>query len=723
MQGPCAKVFLMLKVRWLLFALAGSVLLSPGWLRGQDPSSSTEIKIVAENEERIENIFRAWGNVRIEYKELTLFADWVEIDTDTKDVLARGDPVTLHLPGETISMEELQGNLDSTEGILEKVRGQMQPSVTWAADQAERVNRDLYHMERAWFTSCSQATPRWRFTSSRANLKKGDYLEMWNSVIYLKKVPVFYLPYFRYPLDEERSTGLLMPAAGYNGQKGFVFSQSFYWAMRRNMDATFNLDYFSERGLGAAAEYRYILPRGIGGQIQLYYFRFKDESLYNTKNSYIVRFNHNQPLPFDFRLVADVDWQSSFDFLREFDNNFKRATVSNRSSQVYLSRSWSYFNWNVRVSRFETYYRDRDRSIIRLNLPEAGFTASRIKLISPLYFSFNTAFNSWEYGWDDEYAEDKQRKSQSFAFRPSLFLPFTSIPWMTLNASFTANLDYYFQSYAPGSNEVVNEPLFTQSHSSSLELLGPVFVKVFYGKDGQPKVKHVLEPTLNFVYDSPVFASDRIITPRFYIRDYYLFYGVTNNFMVKEESGSRSLITLGLGQRYFFDPATSPLQNYEVDGKIPEFSDFQGNFRYYPVPGYSLDFTAGFNPYENKFSRLRLGLNLGTPADNLFLRVNWYKSTDPFKEEATFARHQIGFYTGIKIPRWSLDTLVQLDYNIQEKELLYSALSMVYHYQCIDFRADLRVFYFRDTPEMQFSFSFELGNIGRSTDFLGGLGF
>jgi len=524
----------------MLVALVVSVLFSPGWTCGQTASPSSEIRIVAEHEERLGDIFRAWGKVRIEYKEIRLFAEWVEINTETKDILARGEPVTLHLPGETISMVELQGNLDSTEGILEKVHGQIQPNVTYGADRVERIDQNYYHMERAWFTSCSQPTPRWRFTSSRANFKKEDYMEMWNSVLYIKKVPVFYLPYLRYPLDEERSTGFLMPAIGYNGQKGFAYSQSFYWAMRRNMDATFTLDYYSARGLGAASEYRYLFPRGIGGQLQLYYFRFNDEELYNTKNAYIVRFNHSHPLPFDFRLVADVDWQSSFDFLREFDNNFKRATVSNRSSQVYLSRSWSLFNWNFRVSRFETYYRDRDSSIIRLNLPEAGFSASRIKLFSPLFFSFNTSFNSWEYGWDTDYEKGEQRKSQSFVFRPTLFLPFTSIPWMSVNATVTANLDYYFQSYAPGTSKVVNEPLFTQNHSSSLELLGPTFVKVFYGRDGQPKLKHVLEPTLRFVYDSPVSASDRIITPRFFIRDYYLFYGMTNSFMVKEEFGSRN---------------------------------------------------------------------------------------------------------------------------------------------------------------------------------------
>jgi hypothetical protein len=270
---------------------------------------------------------------------------------------------------------------------------------------------------------------------------------------------------------------------------------------------------------------------------------------------------------------------------------------------------------------------------------------------------------------------------------------------------------------------VVNEPLFTQTHSSSLELLGPTFVKVFFDKEGEPKLKHVLEPTLRFVYDSPVSDSDRIITPRFFIRDYYLFYGITNSFMIKEERGNRDLVTVSLGQRYYFDPATGPLQNYLVDGEIPEFSDYEGSVRYMPSTRYNLYFTAAFNPYENEFSRLRLSLNLGAPTDTLFMRVNWYKSTDPYRQEASFDRHQIGFYTGIKIPRWSLDTLAQVDYNIQENELMYSALSVVYHYQCIDFRADLRVFYFRDTPEVQFSFSFELGNIGRSMDVLGGLGF
>ncbi len=71
----------------------------------------------------------------------------------------------------------------------------------------------------------------------------------------------------------------------------------------------------------------------------------------------------------------------------------------------------------------------------------------------------------------------------------------------------------------------------------------------------------------------------------------------------------------------------------------------------------------------------------------------------------------------------ALEVQAEVDFNIKEKELLYSAFAMVYQYQCIDFKADLKVFYFRDKPEVQFRLSFGLGNIGKSMDFLGGLGF
>ncbi len=696
----------------------------------QTEAKETPFRVIANYKEQLENRIIATGNVEVHYKTITLFADRVELDTETKDVFAEGH-VVVQTPGDVISVESIQFNLDSKLGTFQKVFGRSQPNLFYEAESVEKTSEDMYSMTRGSFTTCTQPTPRWRFSFSRANLKKDDYVEMWDSVVRVKKVPILYFPYLKYPLDEERNTGFLMPKFGYNGQKGFNYSQSFYWAMKRNMDSLFNLDYYAARGLGGGLEYRYMFTRGTGGQLNLYYFKFKNDPELNLPdNAYLIRFSHNQPLPYSFNLVADVDYQSSYEFLREFDNNFMRAVVSNRRSQVFLQRAWSYFNLNMRVSRFETYYSDRQNSIIRNNLPEVGFSSSQIKLFNPLFFSFNSTFSAWQYGWayasrqgtnyGENYEDGTQRNSQSLSFSPVITLPFTSIPWLVINSSLASNMSFDFMSYAPNSKTIVAEPLLRQNFSFNIEFIGPTFNKLFFDEKNEPKVKHIIEPTFSYRYESPVEESERVITSaRYFTRNHYISYGLNTRILAKVNKMPREIFTLGLSQIYYLDPEDSPLQGFEVDGKIPEFSDINGYLRYYPGNKYSVDFSMAFNPYYTRFSQLRLGANLGAPTDNLFLRVSWYRSLNPYFDNTWGERHQVSFFTGVKIPRLNLKALGMLDYNIKERKFLYTSLSVVYHYQCIDFKADVKIFYFRETPEAQFGISIGLGNIGKTTDFLG----
>jgi hypothetical protein len=409
--------------------------------------------------------------------------------------------------------------------------------------------------------------------------------------------------------------------------------------------------------------------------------------------------------------------------LREFDNDFKRAVVANRRSQVYLTRAWSYFNFNARFSRFETYNREIDNSVIRYSLPEISFDSYKIKIFSPLYFSFTSSFNRWEYGSESDYEEDRQKRSQSLAFSPKLTFPFAAIPWLTLDSSLSSNLNYHFQSYAPNTKDVVDEALSSYNYVLNMEFTGPVFHKIYYGAGGKAKLKHIIEPFLSYRYESPFADSDRIITQRTFYRNHYLSYGITNRFLIKKGKMPKEVFTLGLAQTFYLAPEDSRLSRYRVDGKIPEFTDISGYLRFYPVGKYSLDISADFNPYHNTFSSLRLGANLGSPADSLFLRVNWYKSINPYYENVWWNRHQVSFFGGLKIPELSLEAQAETNFNIQEGEMLYSALALVYNYQCLDFRVELKVFYFREKPETQFLFSFGLGNIGKSLDFLGGMGF
>ncbi len=719
-------------VLWIML----NIVLSNYLFSQKSAFSSKDLIVKANYTEQIKNRLMATGNVEVRYKNVVLFADRIEVDTETKEVFAEGS-VVIQLPNEVIECESIHFNLDSSEGELKKVLGMVQPSVFYEADNIQRKSENTFLFEKAKISSCSQPDPRWNFSFGKGTFKKDEYIEMWHPVFSIKKVPVFYFPYIRYPLKKDRATGFLMPQMGVSGQKGFFYSQGFYWDMSRNMDATVNFDYYAARGMGGGLEYRYLFNGGTGGQASFYYFDFKKDPLSEgldqdgTKNAFILRLQHNQPLPSGFKLVANIDYQSSYDFLREFDNNFRRAIVSNRRSQAYISRSWSYFNLSVRASNMETHFVQVGSSIISRNLPSVVFSSSKIKLFSPLYFSFSSDFTRWEYGWESNYKNKTQKRSQSLSFQPTLTLPFTEIPWLTLNTSLSARYNLYFQTYSPNTSKVVNEPLLSNNYIIRTELIGPVFSKIYYDFQNIAKLKHIIEPSLNYIYETPISSFDRIITPkgRFY-RSHQMNYNLTNRFIVKQNAMPKEIIAVGVNQTFFLVPdEESPMQAYKVDGKVPKFSDIYGFLRFYPSSKYTFDFSVGLNPYYWTFSKLRASIILGSQADPLFLRINWYKSLNPYREETLYNRHQVGFYSGLKIPNLNLEALAEIDFNIEEMELLYSGFALVFNYQCIDIRADMRVFYFREIyysnqkPEMQFRITIGLGNIGKTTDFLGGMGF
>jgi lipopolysaccharide assembly outer membrane protein LptD (OstA) len=698
-------------------------------IQTQAAPAQEEITVYARSQEKTKDRIFLAGDVEVRYKDLRLFADRVEIDPKTKDCVATGN-VTIQLPGESVNAEKIFVNLETKLGRMEKADGMVQPTIFYHAASVDKKAENLYELLKAQITSCSQPVPRWKFSTSRANFKKDDSIEMWNAVFSIKKVPVFYWPYMRYPVGRDRATGFLMPQIGWSGNKGFSYQQDFFWAIARSMDATFHYDYYSARGMGGALQFRYLFSKGAGGEMNLYGFTFKpDASGTKPEDAYIFRLKHNQPLLLGFNLVANVDLKSSYDFLREFDNNIKLALVSNRRSQVYLQRSWSYFNLSANVSRFETFFGQTEikKSIVTQSLPQISFSMFKVKVLSPLYLSFASSYSRTQYGWAEDYKNGTQRKTDSLTFSPTLSVPFTPIPWLTMNTSVSGNFNYYPQSYEPGTKVQGNDPMFTMNATVAAEVVGPVFSKVYRNRQGDPVFKHVIEPTVSYDYESPISQRNRIIVASFYnFRYHKLEYGITNRFYIKENDQPREVLQLGVSQTYYLAPEEGPLSQFRVNGRVPEFSEVNTTLRCYPSAKYSLDVSAAYNPYYKKLSRLRLSANLGSRKDDRFLSVSWYKSTNTWiQNEITRLigdRHQVGVAAGIKLPNWPIEVIGDVDFNIKERKLLYTAGSAVYHYQCLDFTFEVKVFYFRTRPETQFKFSLGLGNIGKTTDFLGGMG-
>jgi LPS-assembly protein len=688
----------------------------------------SEVRIVARTQERTKDRVFAAGDVEVRYGDVTLFADRVEYDPGTKEVMAEGN-VVAQSGGEVIRAERASFNLETGRATVEKASGMIPPLLLFEAERLERQQTDLFSLKRARLTACAQPNPRWSFGFSRAEVRKDENVKMWDAVVRIKGLPILYVPYLRYPL-KARATGFLMPRIGFGGEKGLAYSQGFYWAIAPNMDATIGLDLYTSRGLGAGLEYRYLFPGGTKGDLNLYYFVYKRQGGEERPgSSSIIRVNHTQALPFGFTLTANVDHQSSYSFLREFDESFERALVYNRTYQAFLSRSWRRFNMSARISRFETYFSTLDDANVSTSLPEINFNVFKTRLFAPVYLSLASSFSRWQYGWRSDYEAGTERRSSAATLRPTLSLPFASIPWLTATTSVTANLSYYGQSLDRATGAIVDEDLLTGNVVAGVEIVGPVLSRLFYGRDGRARLKNIIEPYLNYSYDSPTAGSDRIVTSYGFFRYHQMSYGVTSRFLFKAGDRTVEVFSLGLGQTYYLSPEDGPLSRFPVDGDPPRFSEVTGTLRFYPVAKFSLDASTAYNPYYHNLSSVRLSATAGAKANGDFVTVTWFSSRNSWVTGidpeliALYNRDQIGAQAGLRIPRIGLDLEAQADYNIKERELLYTGARVIYHYQCVDFLVDVRAYYYRETPDVQVRFSLGLGAIGRTLGFLEGSGF
>ncbi len=78
-----------------------------------------------------------------------------------------------------------------------------------------------------------------------------------NSLFYIKDVPVFYWPYFNFPIDDRRQTGFLAPSYGHSTRSGDEFTIPFYWNIAPNYDATFTPNFMDQRGVNLTTQARY----------------------------------------------------------------------------------------------------------------------------------------------------------------------------------------------------------------------------------------------------------------------------------------------------------------------------------------------------------------------------------------------------------------------------------------------------------------------------------
>ncbi len=371
----------MTRGRWAALLLAGLVLGPSALARAQGTSPVTvriaggDVTVVADRLEEItgDNLVIATGNVEVVQGASRISADRVEINSETGDITAQGRVV--FYDGESqLTGPRIEYNFKTGTGVVYQGQTRTPPYLRLSGERMERVAESVYTVRRGTFTTCEDDPPSWsfRFGSARADLE--DWIYGTNASFWVKNAPLIPLiPFFAAPLRRERQSGFLIPRAGSSGTKGFYAEVPFYWAISDSQDATIALDYYSKRGMGGTAQYRYVLSETNRGSVSGFYLN--DRKGEDGQHRGLWRARHDWQIAPGLTFKADINGVSDDNLLLDFGDRIQQRSVQRVESNVILTKTWQ--SWNLVADAF--WYQDlTTRAKVELHrLPEISLVGVR----------------------------------------------------------------------------------------------------------------------------------------------------------------------------------------------------------------------------------------------------------------------------------------------------------------------------------------------------------
>jgi LPS-assembly protein len=204
------------------------------------------------------------GNVTLRRGDQFLGADNVSYDSETSTYVATG---SIRYQDSSMRMvaERLEGDQEADTHRVDNVRYQLTGRRgSGGADRIETKGAQgaLYG---STYSTCPPSERWWELRAGRIDIDSDEGMGVArNATLRVGKVPILYVPWFTFPVDDRRRTGLLYPSIGLSGRNGFDWRQPIYLNLAPNYDMTLEPRLMTERGLLLGTEFRYLTERGSG---------------------------------------------------------------------------------------------------------------------------------------------------------------------------------------------------------------------------------------------------------------------------------------------------------------------------------------------------------------------------------------------------------------------------------------------------------------------------
>jgi len=412
------------------------------------------------------------------------------------------------------------------------------------------------------FTRCEPGDNSWLVAGDTIQLDRAAGRGTARHVtLQIKDVPVLYLPWVSFPINDERASGLLAPIIGSTRNGGFDIAVPYYLNLAPNYDMTLTSRVQFERGMLLGAEFRH---RGFTYEQEADLQYLPNDKLYDPT---VQSFTGGNSAPTDDRWLLEyamraapaAGWSASVNYSAVSDQAYfqdlgNNGLVNTTMSFLYRDAQVQYLDEHWKFSAAAQGFQIIDPAVSPLALPYRSLPRLNLAASEQLYPGI-------EYGFDSELVYfdrqlDQRRVTPELLAAGALvtgsrlaLAPYLSLPVSNAGAFITPTVKYRYanwqlQDQAAGTTSNPERGIFTGSLDSGLIFERPL-------QFGAEEYLHTLEPRLYYLYTQ---YEDQSTIPVFDSSELTFAYSQLfrdDRFSGKDRVGDANQLTLALTSRLF----------------------------------------------------------------------------------------------------------------------------------------------------------------------------
>lgn len=486
-----------------------------------------------------ERLIYYYGDVKVQYQNMELTAEYMEYNLNTGVVFARGvwDEENEEWKGKPVmtqgqekyEMEQVRYNFNTRKARITNMTTNDDEGIIHGKNIKMFPDRSI-NITQGQYTVCDAEEPHYYLALSSAKvITKPSQKTVFgpaHPVIEGVPVPVF-IPFGFIPKKPQRATGLLMPSFGEEAARGFYARDAgMYFVFGDYLDLSVTGDYYTLGSWAVDINSRYKVNYKFNGSFSFNYSNDqtgeRGSSDFNQSSNFGIKWNHSQ----DSKAHPGQSFSASVNFSSPSNSRYNSRSVTEAlqnqiSSSVSFSKNW---NGKMNLSINALHSQNSRDSSYSFTLPNVTFSISTFypfkqknrvgkeKAYEKISFGYNTSlqnrinFKASEFGKEGFLNKFQNGMTHNF----SIGLPsFTLLNYLNFSPSVSYAMNWYFKKneyqYNPETDkpELVEGDQFSsfgisQRYSGGISMSTRLYGMYNFGKYHRLQaIRHVVSPSVS----------------------------------------------------------------------------------------------------------------------------------------------------------------------------------------------------------------------------------